>query len=486
MRNIWTFFILTLFFLVSSCIEEESTSRILVTEEVLFVSGEQVRLMGRLITNDPISSVDHGFYLSEQEDFSSPIIISLGEKQAPGRFIGETSGLRSARTYFAKSFIDYGAGVEFGNTIELNTLASGVSDFSPKFGAVGEELIIVGRNFSSDTKVFFGEQEAEILEIQFEARIRVLIPPIGNESLVPLTLQVQDESIISSELFEYQIGTYQKISEFPEPIRLYDNIFYQNANGFHIGLGSDRRISPYSKIQRYLVGTEEWQELIFPESSLSFAFFTDSYFGGGISESSRLDNTINRSFYRVEGNSFVRLPDLPFESKESMAFELDGSLFVLGGKEGNPAAVRKFEPESETWENLENSPENFSAENAFFLYQNQAYLIAEDRVIWRYNPQEDSWTEITEYPGSMGQGYGIGRVIGNKAYVGLYRRSDELWELNLDAMTWKSKNQMPGDPQSIVVGHFVDNEFIYIMRVPDITLFGNFSMDFYKFDPDGI
>ncbi|HCX76379.1 MAG TPA: hypothetical protein DHU93_14325 [Algoriphagus sp.] len=79
----------------------------------------------------------------------------------------------------------------------------------------------------------------------------------------------------------------------------------------------------------------------------------------------------------------------------------------------------------------------------------------------------------------------MGRVIGDKAYVGLYRRSDELWELNLNTLTWKPKNPMPGLPQSILVGHFVKDGVLYIMRVPDITLAGSYPMNMYKFTPEG-
>ncbi|NVK50883.1 MAG: hypothetical protein HWE09_14020 [Cyclobacteriaceae bacterium] len=45
---------------------------------------------------------------------------------------------------------------------------------------------------------------------------------------------------------------------------------------------------------------------------------------------------------------------------------------------------------------------------------------------------------------------------------------------------------MPGLPQSILVAHFVSGSSLYIMRVPDITLAGQFPMDLYRFDPNGI
>jgi hypothetical protein len=80
----------------------------------------------------------------------------------------------------------------------------------------------------------------------------------------------------------------------------------------------------------------------------------------------------------------------------------------------------------------------------------------------------------------------MARVIGNKAFVGLFERSDQVFELDLNSFSWKPKNPMPGLPQSVIVGHFVSGESLYIMRVPDIALAGQFPMDFYRFDPEGI
>lgn len=162
MRQIFTFALLALLLIGGACTEDDPETTILVTEEVLFASGEQLRILGRLITNQSINANDHGFYLASDENFSNPLLISLGPKEGPGRFIGETSGLNTGQTYFVKAFMDLGSGPEFGNVIEVATLNPGIESFSPKFGKENGELFILGRNFTSDTRVFFGDQEAEI------------------------------------------------------------------------------------------------------------------------------------------------------------------------------------------------------------------------------------------------------------------------------------------------------------------------------------
>jgi len=75
-----------------SCEEEVSTFALL-TEPPLYVSGESARLVGRLIANNQLRVDDHGFWLDTREDFSDPVIVSLGERSGPGRFIGEARNL---------------------------------------------------------------------------------------------------------------------------------------------------------------------------------------------------------------------------------------------------------------------------------------------------------------------------------------------------------------------------------------------------------
>lgn len=485
MRKLLSLSILLLLILGWACTEDETETTVLVTEEVLYTSGENVRLLGRLITNQAINVNDHGFYLSEDEGFSSPIIISLGIKDGPGRFIGETNGLINSKTYFAKAFMDLGGEIQYGNVIEINTLSPLIESFSPAFGLVGGNMLILGQNFTEDTKVFFGDSEAAVTSIDFESRLNIIIPE-ATDVTVPIRVVVQDKTLEFPSLFEYQIGTYELINTYPESVRLYGNDFYPTNNGFNIGLGTISKNNFYSKIQQYDISSNSWNEITFQGSPRAYGFSTKNFIGGGVVELVPDPFDINFSFYKVNGNSFERLSDLPFASRESIAFENGSNLYVLGGKEGNTFAFRKYDPASKTWSQLPDSPKAFSLENAFFLYQNKLFVIDDESTLWEYTFSSNTWTTVSTYPGNLGQGYGMGQVIGNKAYVGLYQRNSEVWELDLNSMSWKSKNSIPGLAQEITVAHFEKDGFLYIMRMPDITVAGSFPMNLYKFDPNGI
>ncbi|MFC3879014.1 IPT/TIG domain-containing protein [Algoriphagus namhaensis] len=487
MRRIIVLVSLVFLGFLQACEEEDPETTILITEEVLLTSGEQARLLGRLITNQAINPQDHGFYLSLDANFSSPIIVSLGPKEGPGRFIGEVTGLNIGQTYFARAFMDLGNGPEFGNTIELTTLIPGIDSYTPGFGEPGDEVFILGKNFTSDTRVFFGDQEAEVAEILFESRLRVIVPSAGNSSSVEIRVQSQDQVLTFPIAFEYQTGSYTKLANFPdEGVRLIDNIYHYKNGVFQIGLGSDRNLRFYEKIQQYDPNTNLWQEVNFSGSNRAFGFSTPNYIGGGIAVLSREPFTYNRSFWRNTPSGFVRLGDLPFDSYDQIAVELNGVLYLIGGGPQQGNAVWRYNSANDTWESIGVSPEPLSRRNVSFVYQNQLFVIGNSGTLLRVGSSMTDWQAISTFPGSLGQGFGFGEVIGIKAYIGGYSRSSEIWELNLQNLNWVSKNPIPGTAQGITAGSFAKDGFLYFMRQPDLNLTGSFPLEMYRFDPNGL
>jgi N-acetylneuraminic acid mutarotase len=178
--------------------------------------------------------------------------------------------------------------------------------------------------------------------------------------------------------------------------------------------------------------------------------------------------------------------DLSFDSRESVAFEIFGKLYVAGGKEGDPAAIRRYDPLTNSWTNLTGAPIPITAELASFTYQNRQYFVNSDKVIWAFDPIANTWVNFETYPDTLGEGYGMAQVIGNKAYIGLYRKSQTIWELDLVSKKWTKKNSIPGIPQTVTVGHFEKDGNIYLMRAIEFNLGSNIPMEFYRFDPNGI
>lgn len=470
-----------------ACTQEEDATTVVTTEEVIFVSGDKVRILGRLITNQPISTSDHGFQISTNENFSSPIIVSLGVKEGPGRFIGEAGQLDAGQDYFVRAFASVGGVDLFGQVLEVTTLTPAIESFSPNFAQVGKEMVITGRNFSAGTKVFFGTQEATVLQNFFESRLRVRIPEAAGEPLVKIRVQVQGEILEFSQPFEYQSGKYTLLGLFPGGQRIYNNVFFSNQSGFFVGLGALRLgAGNFQGFQRFDPQTGAWTAVDFPGESREGAFATSNYLGGGRVEISQGIFEFKRDFWKINGITFTRLPDLPTTSLNSVAFELNGQLYLAGGSGLGTQNIIKYNSATQVWTAQAETPIAISSALSSFVYQNKAYFVASDNNVWEYEPNSDTWRILTSYPGLLDNGFGMAQVIENKVYIGLYRRGEQLWELDLNTLSWKAKNFIPGLPQSINAGYFTFGGQIYILRAPEESIAGSLPMELYRFDPNGI
>ena len=483
LRTSFLFLILLAFW---SCTQEDDAPILVATEEVLFVGGDKIRISGRLLANREVFAEDHGFEFSTQASFANPIIVSLGEKSQPGRFIGEKSGFKLSQTYFVKAFATINGERLEGKVIELSTLAPAVSSFVPTYGLAGQELVILGKNFPEGTKVFFGNQEAPVLQNVFESKLTVKIPAPSGQIVVPIKLRIQDKEITLSTPFEYQAGKYTKVSDFPGNVRIYDNTYFSNAAGFHVGLGKIKLGDSYAGFQRFNPASGTWTEVEFPGNRRRFAFATANYLGGGALEPSRDQFVYDRSFWKINGSRFERLGDLPFNSRDALAVDWEGGLILFGGLDGASLLVRVYDPVQRTWVTKRNAPVALGRNAAAFARATRVIVMGSNGQVWEYNPPLDSWQLLTTYPGNKGQGYPVAEVIGNKAYLGLFRATQELWELDLETLKWKTKNQIIGLPQSITSGYFQYNGSIYFLRAPEESVSGTLTMELYKFDPDAI
>jgi hypothetical protein len=486
MQKLRAAFVFFMLFASWSCTEEESTPILVSTEDILFVGGDKLRVSGRLLTNREVFAEEHGFVFSTDASFSSPILLSLGEKNEPGRFIGEKNGFKIGQTYFVKAFAEVDGQRLEGQAVELKTLTPSFASFSPTYSSAGNELVIEGKNFPEGTQVFFGSQQAQVIKNVFESRLTVKIPPATGQVIVPIKLLIQGKEYTIPTSFEYQSGKYTKVADFPGNLRIYDNSYFSNSAGFHVGLGKIKLGDNYAGFQRFNPATGTWSEVSFPGNKRRFAFATTNYLGGGALEPSRDQFVFDRSFWKINGSTFERLTDLPFNTRDALAVEWEGKLYLFGGLDAASFLVRMYDPQSKTWIAKQNAPVLLGRSSAVFTWEKRIFVLTNSAQLWEYNPVQDRWDLRTNYPGRMGQGYPVAEVIGKKAYMGLFRATQELWELNLETFTWKAKNQIIGFPQSINSGHFQYNGSIYFLRAPEESVTGSLTMELFKFDPDAI
>jgi N-acetylneuraminic acid mutarotase len=91
---------------------------------------------------------------------------------------------------------------------------------------------------------------------------------------------------------------------------------------------------------------------------------------------------------------------------------------------------------------------------------------------------------VTTFPASYGNGGGFGVVIGDRAYIGLENRTDQIWELDLPTLNWVQKNDFTGTLNSRNAGVFAHNGLIYILRSG--VILNTDPMEVYLFDSNGL
>lgn len=480
-------FLLALLGLISSCQEEVDFEPSLLTEEVLYLSGERVRLLGRIITNQNIEAVDHGFQVSESEQFSQPIVVSLGERKSPGRFIGETAGLVPGRRYFARTYLKLSSGEIFGNSITLESLLPAVLSISPNNGKPGVVVSIDGRNFASDTEVFFGPNKAQVVGIDFESKIRVAVPPATTGAVVQVRVVSQGREMILPEAFEYTTGKFTALDVFPGVLRLFDNIALQEGNDFYVGLGNLTQglvQELTNRFWKFNLGIGAWEEVSFPGGNHFRGFSSERYFGGGLSVSQVNAANAALDFWKLENGSFVKLRSLPRVAYLSAAFETNDAVYVLGGGFGFEREILKYSKASDTWSRIQDAPINITLHVMNFSYAGRQFFIDQaTKAVYAYDPENESWSLETVYPGVLTNDRGFGVVIDGIAYVGMENRSEQVWELNLQTLNWAAKNDFPGLTQARNVGVFTDSERIFILRNGEIQVAG--AMQMWVFAPKG-
>ncbi len=106
--------------------------------------------------------------------------------------------------------------------------------------------------------------------------------------------------------------------------------------------------------------------------------------------------------------------------------------------------------------------------------------------MYKYDPQEDSWTTLDDFPGEA-RGYSIGGVAGGKAYVGFGRSQqpgeplefyDDLWEFDPATENWKRLAACPCDGR----GHpaFITTDTKIFVGLGN-SLLGNYK-DWWEYD----
>ena len=476
---------------VAACEEVlDNTAVIVVSEEVVYISGETVRITGRILSLPSKGVDDRGYLIAEDENFANPAKVSLGPTDLPGRFITEYNQLSTGSNYFAKSYVEVDREFFYGSILNFSTLEPFVQNFAPMFGVGGMILTITGGNFTSDTKVIVGGVEAEILNIFFESKITLRMPPINTTSTVDIRVVVQGEELLFNQVFEYVVGLWKLEEHFITQAQLFDPVYFVDGNSLVVGLGRDLNTGDNSNFWKADLNTWQWDELTFTGSFARLFFFNEGFFGGGIFESGGFFGAPwvpNNEFWTYDSNSgsFVQQTDLTFNIAGGKTIKTANGFYLTGGtrpdNSPNPN-IYFYDVGTQQWNTYTAAATSLPQRAIYFEYQDALYFIDQNNI-WRYDIISEDLQYITTYPGD-GDEVGIAEVIRDKVYVGLFANSGEIKEFDLTSNSWKEKTFFPGLTAESNSASWVYNDKIYVMRTTRTAFSNSNRMQIWTFEPD--
>jgi len=477
------YFLLFSLLLFGSCEEEIDSEALVFTEDVIFVSGEILRVTGRVVSSGQVMVSDHGFQIADNPEFNSPIIISLGERDIPGRFIGEHESLNTETDFFVRAFMVNEGASKFGAAVEFSTLSSQLTEYSPSIANVNAQVSITGQNLTTDVEVFFGNVKAEIIDFKFESVLRVRVPtPLSGEFVVPLRVISDGKELIYDENFEYIIGKWESISTFPGDNSFSRNAFFQDGGKFYAGINEASGGDPQS-FWSFDPLSNQWDLTDFPGSFVRDpGSFNGGILGGSFGPNGSGGINISNEFWLFESNQFVSQGTLPFSLARPVTFKEGNDLFVFGGLNTSSTAsslVWRYDFNTGNWDQYDTAPIEIRNNLPSFRHDGLMYFIGPDKAMVRYDPATKTWTNVGDYPGQRID-LALGVTIGEFGYVGLSSQERTMFAYEFSTNTWREKVALPGFNQDISLGYYVFDEKLYVFRS---NVVGTLGPQMWVFEP---
>ena len=464
-----SFYILLLVLSFHACNDDALVSDVSVyTEEVVYTSGEQVVMTGRILALGKIAIEDHGFQIDSTENFSDPIIISLGEKNIPGRFVGQSDQLDLRVGYYCRSFITSEGITTFGNVLSFSTKSPGVIGFSPKEGNSNVQMVIEGRNLTADTKVIWNDKVIIPDAIIAETYVEFRAPPIDDTPFGYMKLVSKGDTLVLDEPFEYIIGVWTEEGELGDTRHNVRHIYFEDGDDFIYGLGV---IQVDISNEIVVMDKASFQKtfLTFPGTATEGAFYADTYFGGGsanrvVAASQALN--LSKDFWKYENLGFVQLADMPVELYMATALRSGDKLFVYGGERANRLinlSIYVYDILSNTWSTQSYSPVHILNSYPAFNIDDYHYFITADGSMHRYHFSSGTWDKVAKFPVAPKEN-GISIILNGEAYVGQQGTERSLFVYRPLSNIWRTKRNLSTNDFYFTMGAWADDNKIYISR----------------------
>lgn len=366
-----------------------------------------------------------------------------------------------------------------------------IASFSPLSGTFGDIVTIAGSGLPSDInciEVYFNDIRAVVTEAA-KTFCKVMVPTANNVS--PVTIRVKCVGNMSlTDKFTLEQAVITNVH--PERILRSQMIFIYGENfnpdpqrnkveiGGHVAIvtnctATQMTVSIPSELEEgsYRVSVTTiagspvtwdgeievvksvWSKLAdFPASgrvaAAGFAAGGRVYFGTGLEPNLQVKN----DFWEFDPAMSVweRKKDFPVMINYATAFSIEETGYFTMGKHGSVyyQMLYRYDPDDDLWTQMSSNPGNPSAmDSPGFVINGKAYVPAGGEM-HEYDPASDQWTKKS-YPEALGYfGGGSAFTINGKGYLGVgwaqekYTEVSDFYEYDPGTDSWTRKASFPG------------------------------------------
>jgi len=537
------FYFICLMLLLSTCQKEIIATREyprLDIDNNIIQNGSSAAFTGNVISRGNSDVIDKGFVWSRN---GTPSIlssrISIGKQMGIGSFNGtaDIDFVKDAE-YKVMAYIKTDQYLVYSKEItfksNFNSPAPAISDFSPKLARWNDTIKIRGQHFSflnENTKVFFGEISAQVLSCS-DTLITAKVPDQKNGNSVFLKVKIYENTTTTAKEFKYinpEIQVFAPVhGTFRDTLTISGTDFPTNSAYYAVTIGG---------IKTNVVKFEStWAKVIVPaeitmpdpEIVVTIAGVSKNFGNKFLIDPPKITSftpgevLLPTNIISINGNNFnpvaaydsvsiggyptkvidasgtlihVKIPDELIRDPYISVFDTL-AVKVRTAKQTSLAKDSLHLSYASRWTRKRDFPGAPRIFGVSFGYKNKGYygLGSYDSYskhyndFWEYNPDNDTWTEKSKFPGTA-RGLAAYFVIDGKVYVccgtteNQYTEStnlNEVWEYNADTDKWNRKNDFPGGPRYKPFG-FAANGKGYV----GAGIFGNYNVkrDFWEYNP---
>jgi N-acetylneuraminic acid mutarotase len=195
---------------------------------------------------------------------------------------------------------------------------------------------------------------------------------------------------------------------------------------------------------------------------------SDLYASGPLSQKVWMYDPIDDSWTRKGDTPFI-----PYQRGEGFVINNVAYIACVDDK-----TIYKYTEETDSWSAETEYPGSGKVHSNFVL-DNSVYVGVGNRYgfykeFYKYNSITKEWSQIPDFPGGQ-RAEVITFSINGKGYVGmgydLYRGYNDLWEYSPVTNTWSEKNKFPGGSRSMAITFILDSKAYVGLG----SLYDNFS-----------